>query len=526
MTDHPHAPEPDKAPGGQPAGEAPDDGKGTFVLGVLALVMGLLLLLAAGLLFFAFGRGTGLAEGAADGPRYAFGAGVGLFVLGVMLLGGRVVDFFRQRRSFQAANSLLMSALGLMLLVIVNFLAARHDFWRLDLTSEGLYTLSEESAGLVGRLERPLRLVLLQSHAGAQDVEATDALLAQYAAASPQVRVERVELRGLEQSRLQALLADLGIEAARHMDEVLGVVVQTGVDTAEGWRKAESKHIPSTELWEQDLGSPGGKRTFLGEQKISSAIREVTDGDKPKLYFVTGHDEASIDDHGEKEGLSKLATLLRQKGYDAPTVNLFEAREVPADADLLVIAAPRRPFTAVEVAAVTAYLERGGDAVLLLEPVLDRRPGGGTRFAATGLERVLAERYGVEVEDRQLYAQFREPILQRTVVTEQLEADGFDLNHRVTAPLSKQQGRVLLTGARSLATKAVDGATTTELLKVGRLAQAVFSTGDPLGLQDAQRAPADARKGDHLLAVASERTVEVPAPHLAKLRRFTELCSG
>ena len=51
---------------------------------------------------------------------------------------------------------------------------------------------------------------------------------------------------------------------------------------------------------------------FKGEQGFTSALIELTGGEKPKVLFTTGHGELRLDDFSP-EGLSQLEALLARE---------------------------------------------------------------------------------------------------------------------------------------------------------------------------------------------------------------------
>lgn len=479
-----------------------------FLVSVVSMLLGGLLLVFAAILYASSGSGL-----AGEGmPRFQIAAaiGAGLLALGISLEFPRLMDLVRQRKSLHALNAVIMSVLALIILVIVNFLSARHDFWRADLTQESLYTLSDESRALVSALDRDVRLVVLSAADQDRDMSPVDALLGQYRAESARVRVERVDLRRKGQAELLALLKELGLEDQRGFeDEVLGVLVQAQL--GEGLSAQRRKHVTKAELWEQAFDR-SKKRTFLGEQKLSSAIREVLEEKRTKLYFLTGHAEASIDEHGHEggggrdEGLGTLAGMLRQRNMELAELNLSDGGQVPDDCDLLVIPAPRVALDPREVASVERFLDRGGDAIIMLDPVVSSRDGGGTRFSESGLEPLLRERYGVAPQDAFVFTPFQDPFSGALRFSEEVLGDEFDVGHQVGKRLAREQARIALLGARPLRTTPAPGATTSELLKTSARSPA-FAVNDPFGMLARGRPVEDPQRGPLTLAVTSERTV-------------------
>jgi hypothetical protein len=104
------------------------------------------------------------------------------------------------------------------------------------------------------------------------------------------------------------------------------------------------------------------------------------------LYATRGAGEGDLRATGGA-GFSGLATALQTEGYRVRELVLAATPEVPADADVVLVLAPRRPLGADALAALDRHLAGGGRLVAFLE--LD---------AASGLEALLA-RWGMRSPD-------------------------------------------------------------------------------------------------------------------------------
>jgi hypothetical protein len=91
-------------------------------------------------------------------------------------------------------------------------------------------------------------------------------------------------------------------------------------------------------------------------------------------YFTVGHGE--LNDSGKASGADGLVrsatvvrTLLQRQNYLVKDLGLAQGlgREIPGDADVVMVLGPTEPFLTEEVAALRAYLERGGKLFLALD---------------------------------------------------------------------------------------------------------------------------------------------------------------
>jgi gliding-associated putative ABC transporter substrate-binding component GldG len=97
------------------------------------------------------------------------------------------------------------------------------------------------------------------------------------------------------------------------------------------------------------------------EYDLSSAIKKLSSNRIPSVALTTGHGEPNA-----TKGFQWASQLLA-KEYRMQTLDLKNIRTVPNDIDLLLIAAPREPFTEWEQYLIDQFLMRGGRALFLLD---------------------------------------------------------------------------------------------------------------------------------------------------------------
>jgi ABC-type uncharacterized transport system involved in gliding motility auxiliary subunit len=110
------------------------------------------------------------------------------------------------------------------------------------------------------------------------------------------------------------------------------------------------------------------RTTQNGEQDITNALIKVVEGKPKKLYFVQGHGERDSVS-GDTRGLSQIAQALTNDNFETAPLTLAQEGNVPDDASVVVVAGPTMDFLEAEVGALTAYLNRGGKVMLMLDPV-------------------------------------------------------------------------------------------------------------------------------------------------------------
>ncbi|HVU94334.1 MAG TPA: Gldg family protein [Puia sp.] len=109
-----------------------------------------------------------------------------------------------------------------------------------------------------------------------------------------------------------------------------------------------------------------------GEQEVAAAFKRLLQPRMPKVYYVTGDLERSIFKRGEREfrlhSIEKISRMaLINQGFDVDSLSL-DARDIPADADILVLADPKTSLSATTQHRVQEYADKGGNLLVLGEP--------------------------------------------------------------------------------------------------------------------------------------------------------------
>lgn len=429
----------------------------------LRLAGSFLLLMGVGVLLFHVARDPHLATGADEGLRAKLAdASLGYRIL----LLPRVLLSHRRAQGFFTHTVQVLLAIALYLLA--NYLFARHELWRTDVTSGRVFTLSEESVKLVGEVQAPVRLLTVLPEGGlpGDNLRELKLLVEQYHEANPRILGEFFDtLTVSDPLERERQLRALGVSGELSNESLLGVVVQIGRPGADPFEVERSKRVGIPDIWQADPSDRRGVRqSFNGERAISTAIMELLDDKKPVLYFLEGHGEPSIGDM-DRHGLAYLVERLRERNFETKTLNLLKAERVavPEDADLLVVAGPRSPLTPDEVAAIGAYLQGGGDMIFLAEPRYETATASqSVEWIDTGLETLVRDRYGILCLDRIVTVRV-EDRSRRTVLTADLQgALEYSYRHPITQALPQQRARLLL--ARPLKRLPVLNCVTEELL--------------------------------------------------------------
>lgn len=252
-----------------------------------------------------------------------------IFLIWFFVLHFETVKAFSARRTTRmGANSILMVVLFASILVIVNFLAARHSTqW--DFSETQRFTLSPQTLRVLRGLTRDVKITVF-SQERSPSFSAYRDLLDSYRSHSDKIRVEYVD-----PERRPGLARQYGV---------------TRMDTA----VVES-------------GGQTNRVTTASEAELTGALIRVSKDEKKRIVFLEGHGERSTTDE-QMEGFSLVKAALEKQGYEVGTLTLLQENAVPAETSVLVLAGPRRPVTKEEQERIAKYVNGGGRLLAMIDP--------------------------------------------------------------------------------------------------------------------------------------------------------------
>lgn len=279
----------------------------------------------------------------------------------------------------QKTQTLIRIALILGILIVLNFISIRL-FGRLDLTSQGVYTLSDASKKLVGSLDDRVTVKAYFT----EDLPAPynnnrravlDILNDYKAYSKGNLQYEFINPQGEkgEQDAQQQGISPVQVQ----------VVNEDKLEVKRGYLGLVMMYEDRKEVLPvvQNLSSL--------EYDMSSALKRLTNRTKKKIGFTTGHGEA------EMSGMRQIVQSISQQ-YDVTPVDLGKGDPVPADIAALLVIAPSNRFQDSARYQLDQYLMRGGRIAFMLNRVnanLQMRMG---QPLDVGLDDLLQE-YGVRV---------------------------------------------------------------------------------------------------------------------------------
>ncbi len=291
------------------------------------------------------------------------------------------------RRSAHASMAVGVLSAAL-IAVSLNVLVSRF-YKRWDVTSAGLYTLSEPTLMTLRELDSPIDVVVFLPRSDNMRVS-VEHMLGAYGAETRQLKARYVD-PDQSPAEFLALQKEYGINPMATEDG--RVVSETAVVIARGKQRF---YLTLDDMVGIDPESGAAKPKL--EQALTVGIRNVLTSEVTQVCFSQGHGEPSIDS-GAGDGMAELKFRMRQNNYESSGIDLESPdwqRELQGCRVLVL--APQVVMPAALVAGLTRWFEAGGNLLLLLNPVL---ADGEPRIIPSGLG-PLAAKAGITLGDNLL----------------------------------------------------------------------------------------------------------------------------
>ncbi len=280
---------------------------------------------------------------------------------------------------------------AMVIAVVANVFVARH-YKRWDVTRGGLYTLSDPTLQTLHGLEEPVQIFVMLP-AGDPLTTSVSHLLEAYKAESTRLEV-KVTDPDRHPAEFLAIQQKYGVVAGKTEDG--RILTDAAIIVA---KRDKPYFLTANDLVAVEDEEDMRTRPRL-EEALTTAIRSVTTGGRPRICFATGHGEKPLDAGGEA-GLAALKDRLGKNNYDTleiPPARAGEKEELPT-CDLLVIAGPSEAVPAEDTARFVGFLKSGKNVLIAAGPVPDASEG---KYLDNGLGPLYAA-LGLRMEDDFLF---------------------------------------------------------------------------------------------------------------------------
>ena len=232
-------------------------------------------------------------------------------------------------------------ALAVAAVVIVNIIAAElpTTWTSIDVTADKIYSLTDQTKEFLANMDENVTIYVIVAEKSQDDT--LGQTLQRYEELSDHIKVEYV---------------DPNVNPRFYRQYTDTISMNSLIVVSE----KRNKVVPYSSIYESEYDYTTGASTttgYDGEGQITSALDYVLSDDMPKVYMTEGH--------GEYDFSSSFTSALKKQNVDYETINLMDYDSLPEDAACLIINAATTDFSADDRDKVLAYLEQGGNVILI-----------------------------------------------------------------------------------------------------------------------------------------------------------------
>lgn len=322
----------------------------------------------------------------------------------------KILDSFKDKKFKYGGYATLLTAFVLAILVVINLVVDQISF-KLDLTENRMFSLSDQTEKIVKNLDQEIRIIGL--YQTGQENRMFDEILQKYRKINKNISITYID----------------PVKNPTFSSKY----TKDGTNLREGSYIVESderfKIIDYYDLFNIRADQYGNTRaeSLALEQRITNAIQYVIADKLPVIYTLEGHMEQELP--------YELRQQLELENYEIKTLSLLTEESVPSDATVLMVVAPQRDITAEEEQKIREYLENQGRAIFLMEITENEMPNFSSLLKSYG---VALNRALVIEGDRNNY--FQNPAW----IIPNMES------HEIITPMRSNKMQVLAIGAQGI----------------------------------------------------------------------------
>ncbi len=331
-----------------------------------------------------------------------------------------------QITAYSQITIVVVLAIAIVVNIVVN--EVPESITKVDATNEKIYSITDQTKEMLQSLKEDVTIYVLAKEDNSDTT--VGETLNKYHDLSKHVKVEYKD---------PTLNPNFASEY-NASDATAGSLIVVG--------QKRNKVIPYMDLYQIDMDYQTGQQKTTGydaEGQITSAIAYVTSNEMPKIYCITGHNEATL--------TTRLKSSITKENIETEDLSLLSCESIPEDASAICIVSPTKDFSEEDTKKVKDYLKKGGKALLLSSYVKDPMPNFNS----------IMNDYGVKLVDGLVVEQDQSHYYQNPFYLIPTVSVGND----VTSSISDQNRYVFLPYAQGLEVEENqrEGLTVTKLLQ-------------------------------------------------------------
>ena len=241
----------------------------------------------------------------------------------------KFIQTIKKKWLINGTKTLILVLIIIAIFITINVVMHNLELTPLDFSQEQLYTLTDETKEKVKNIDKDVNIYFIGYTDDSSDVD----LAKQFNKANEKIVAEAVDIENRPD-----LAEKYGIETGTS-----GIIVECG---------DKSKVLTASDLVTYDMSTY--ETISIAEEKLTSAIISVTTDKIPKVYFLEGYSDFTLDSN-----MYYFNMYLQNEINEINTLSILSTGKVPDDCDTLVITTPNKDFDDVTTNAILEYINSG-----------------------------------------------------------------------------------------------------------------------------------------------------------------------
>lgn len=245
--------------------------------------------------------------------------------------------------------------------VLINFGIEKANLSDIDLTPEKVYSLSDTSKSIIKTIDKEVNITLINM----KSIESVRDFTYKYNRENENIKIEEIN----DINTRPDLVSQYSLTA----DSCI-IIVKSD---------KKEKVLVTSDFYTWDYTT--GEQKDVTEEAITNALLDVTIEERPKIYYLTGHNKYAID------YMYYFKQDLEDEANDFEELDLLTKKEIPEDCSTLIITTLIEDITESERDSLIKYIKKGGKIILFSDPNVSK-----TDFK--NFQKVLDE-YGISISE-------------------------------------------------------------------------------------------------------------------------------
>ena len=219
----------------------------------------------------------------------------------------------------------------------INYAVKKLNLKDIDLTTDKIYSISESTETKLKDLDKDVQIELINMSNYVYLLDFTN----KYTQLNSHITMERID----DLTQRPDIMNTYNLESTESL-----IIVKSG---------ERETYISLSDLYTYDYTT--GEQIDTTEESITNAIIEVTIENKPKIYFLEGHN------YYNDNYFQLVKQNITAEANEVENLNILTKGSIPEDCNCLVITTLKEDITEIEKDELIAYSNRGGKILLLAD---------------------------------------------------------------------------------------------------------------------------------------------------------------